>query len=378
MTFIDRYLQYAGTAPAPAAFHRWCALTCLAAAAADRVWLESLGERLAPNLYVFLIGPSGIGKGVASNLALRVLTHSGVVRIYQGMLTAKHLCDMLGRDRSDPKVLLVTPELSLSIGDKVLADPLIRLATELYAGSLYEFSEGTRTHGVVRFSNYCLNWLAGTTAEWLRDSVPRSAVEGGFFARINVVAERGPVPRCPRPVLGLSVLPSLVEDVQRVAQLQGPMTLTRPAEDLYWEWYEQRPGPDTPTAEPIWARVPVHVVKLAMLLSLAEGSSMQVEARHVIEARQLAEQSLRALPRLIEYMALSPDAEGLKIVQDAIREAGTIQHAPLVRAMMERGLSSGKVRDHLDTLRQAGLIEVATPRQRITYTWRGRSLPADG
>ena len=374
-SFIARYLQYAKRTAAPPSYHRWCALACLASAVADRVWIESQGEAISPNLYVFMVGPSGAGKGIATTLAMRLLTHAGVVRIYNGMLTAQHLCDMLGRDtKHPPKILLVTEELSLCIGDQPIADRLIRLATALYAGSPYEFNEGTRTHGSVKFVGQSINWIAGTTPEWLRDSVPKSAIEGGFFARVSCVVDRGPLRRVSRPLLDLSVFQSLADDLRVVAQLGGPLTMTSAADDLFWNWYEQRPAPTESVLEPVWARTPIHVLKLATLLSLSDGPTMTIDVKHVTEARQMAEEALRQLPELIEYVALSPEADGLRLVREAVRRAGVIHHSALVRLMVGRGLTAATVRDHLDTLIQSKLILRDVQGARVAYEWASRTL----
>lgn len=384
-SFLSTYMRYTGVSVAPPAFHRWSGLAAIAASVADRVWVDSHSQQLAPNLYVFLIGPSGVGKGIAINTMMRVLDAAGVTRLYNGMLTAQHLCDLLGGRQNKhllPKVTLVTEELSLSIGDKLLADRLLRLATKLYECTPYEFTEGTRTHGTVAFRGHCVNWLAGTTQEWLRDSVPRSAVEGGFFARVNPVVHNSGLSRVSRPALDLSVFDGLVTQLQVYAGLQGEMTLSPMADDIYWEWYEQRPLPSEPVMEPVWARVPIHILKLAMLLSLSDGPTMVIEERHITQARLLAEESLRHLPALIEYVALTPDTDGLRLVREAIRRAGELWHAPLMRKMMSHGLAGDDVRRHIDTLKQSGLILDEPHGLRHHYTWLGRvrldDIPDEG
>lgn len=376
LPFLTQYLRYTGVSVAPTVFHLWAGLATMAATVADRVWVESHSEHLAPNLYVFLIGPSGIGKGVATNAALRLLTEAGTARIYNGMLTAQHLCDLLGgraNKHLDPKVLLVTEELSLSVGDKVLADRLLRLTTKLYECTPFEFTEGTRTHGSVAFRGHCINWLAGTTQEWLRDSVSRSAVEGGFFARVNPVVCNGPLARVARPFLDLTTFGELVARLQVLAGLAGPITLDSEADDVYWEWYEQRPTPTESVLEPVWARVPVHVLKLAMLLSLSDGPDMVVRERHITQARLLAEESLRHLPGLIEYVALTPETDGRRLVRDAIRRAGAMWHSALVRRLMGQGLSAEDVRHHVETLVQGGLVEREPHGLKVKYVWQGQS-----
>lgn len=373
--FLDRYLAYTGLSAAPPAFHRWAGLVAIASAVADRVWVMSHSEKLAPNLYVFLVGPSGVGKGVATNTMLRLLDAAGVARIYNGMLTAQHLVDVLGSRGAKPlipHVTLITEELSLSIGDKVLADRLLRLATKLYECTPFPFTEGTRTHGAIEFRGQCVNWLAGTTQEWLRDSVPRSAIEGGFFARVSAIVDPGPPRRVTRPTLDLRGFDALVDDLRALAGLKGEITLDPAADEVYWDWYERRPGPPEPVLEPVWARVPMHVLKLAALLSLSEGTSMVITEGHVTQARLLAEASLRHLPELIEYVALTPETDGLRLVRDGIRRAGTIGHAPLMRKMIGLGLSADDVRRHVASLEQGGLIEAEPHGTRRTYVWQGR------
>ena len=377
-SFVDRYLRYAGVSAAPQEFHRWCALQAIAATVMDRVWAESAGEHLPPNLYVFLVGPSGAGKGVATTTLLRLLYAANTTRIYSGMITAQHLCDLLDAKRKrEPRLLLVTEELSLSVGDKQLADRLIRLATALYTCSPYEFSEGTRTHGTVRFANQVICWNAGTTQEWLRDSIPRSAVEGGFFARVNCVVYKGPIRRPVRAKPDLTLLQGLCDDLQVLRGLHGPMTFSKDADESYWDWFERRPPPAESILEPVWMRVPIHVLKIATLLSLSDGPSMRIERDHLIEARKLAEALLRHLPSLIEYVAMTPDSDGIRYVRNAIYDTGRVTHNVLVRSMMRHGLTAQKVKEHVDTLVQSGFVKVdASAKGRTVYAWRGSTLPA--
>ena len=376
-SFVDRYLRYAGVSAAPQEFHRWCALQAIAATVMDRVWVESSGDQLPPNLYVFLVGPSGAGKGVATTTLLRLLHAAGTTRIYNGMITAQHLCDLLDAKRKrEPKLLLVTEELSLSVGDKQLADRLIRLATALYMCSPYEFSEGTRTHGTVRFANHCICWNAGTTQEWLRDSIPRSAIEGGFFARVNCVVYKGPIRRPVRAKPDLTLLQGLIDDLKVLRGLYGPITLSKDADESYWDWFERRPPPAEAILEPVWMRVPIHVLKIATLLSLSDGPSMLIERDHLTEARKLAEASLRHLPSLIEYVAMTPDSDGIRYVRNDIYDAKRIAHSVLVRSMMRHGLAAQKVKEHVDTLVQSGFVKVdASVKGRTAYEWRGYTLP---
>ena len=68
MTFLDRYIHTAGVTFTPPAFHRWACLSLVAAALADRVWIEKPKKQAHPNAYLLLAGPAGCGKGDALDM----------------------------------------------------------------------------------------------------------------------------------------------------------------------------------------------------------------------------------------------------------------------------------------------------------------------
>jgi hypothetical protein len=99
-SFIEWYLYSAGLSWVPAEFHLWCALSVIAACVADRVWFEKFrGERLTPNLYVMLIGPSGVGKNQAIRKAQKLVERAPNrerVGLYRGKISAQSLLSYLG------------------------------------------------------------------------------------------------------------------------------------------------------------------------------------------------------------------------------------------------------------------------------------------
>lgn len=378
--FLTDYAAYCGHSEIPPEYNRWCSLLALSAAAENRVYVEKLGEHIAPNLYVFLLGPSGIGKGASISLLMRLLRTLPLIRTYRGKLTYAALIDILNEKRSQapPRLLLVTPELGMSVGRGPLADELVKLLTELYTGGDYEFTEQTRTHGPARFTNHSICWIAGTTREWLRDCISRDAVEGGFFARVSCISAAYNFDhRIYTPQHDDSLLPALTAHLAHVTALSGLMTLTEAADQVLQMWYEQRPTPEDPALLPAWKRGHDLVLKLSMLQALADSPpSRVIDVPHVVAAQQLADETMASLPQLVEFVSLTPDTEGGKRVEDAISRAKVIQHRSLVRAMLRYGIMAPKVREYVDTLVQGGLVEIMpdTISAKLTYLWRGRQV----
>ncbi len=100
LNFIKLYVHAQGRSEVPQKFHIWSCISLLAASVADRVyvrWLRS--QPISPNLYVFLVAPSGIGKDVATNCVAELITWQEEVEkrvnYYRGKLTPPRLHDLL-------------------------------------------------------------------------------------------------------------------------------------------------------------------------------------------------------------------------------------------------------------------------------------------
>ena len=276
MDYLRSYIAYAGISEIPPQYTKWCGLMTLAAAAEDRVWVSKFRDKhIPPNLYILLLGPSGIGKGEAIDTALRLIEPLGL-RVYRGKLTAPFLVDELASRKLPPKMLFVTPELALSVGSGQLADDLIKLMTELFTGGSYVFQEGTRTHRRHTFTGHCLNWLAGTTKEWLRDCVSQEAVRGGFFGRVASVSAvydldvRVYTPQYRRDHVRLEQ--ELRTHLEGIRGLSGEMALAGDANTLLEQWYMERPARSDEAMIPTWKREHDLVLRLAMLCSLGESA----------------------------------------------------------------------------------------------------------
>ena len=382
MDFLRSYAAYAGVSEVPAQYTKWCGLATLAACAEDRVWVEKFrGKKLSPNLYVFLLGPSGIGKGEAIDTAVRLLT-SLPVRIFNGQLTAAALIDELSSKAKPPKLLIVSEELASSIGSGPLADTLIKLMTKLFAGSDYDYAERTRTHGPHRFSKHCLNWIAGTTKEWLRDCVSIEAVRGGFFGRVASVSSVYDLDRrVYRPVYPIdyeAVEATLQEHLAQVQMCSGELRLAPDADALLEQWYTERPAPTDESMIPTWKREHDLVLRLAMLCSLGDRADGVIHTRHVVAAQRLAAETQAHLPQLVEYVLLSRETDGLRQVREMIRRAHGLPKTAIVKAMAQTGVTYDRVNIYLDTLTQGGLVGLAkSTNGRPTYVWRGRAAPQE-
>lgn len=403
---IDLYMYHVGQSEVPKQFHLWSCLSMIAACIGDRVWVQTNPvNRVYPNLYVFLVGPSGSGKEKAISTALK-LTHEGLARlgnyyadmgadpqsvsqilnIYSGMATKQSLLEffVLGskpdtrgvRRSTREKFYFITEELANSMNNPGLAHELVKLMTALFVPPSSPMMEGTRTSGFVELNQTCLNWLAGTTDEWLLECVPRTSIEGGFFARVlSVRGRRNYEQRFPQiiyPPDYQEVREEILRRVESMLWLQGSYSLSKDAQEYHDDWYNARPAPSEAVLEPAFNRADEMVHKLALIHAIADwpgtfdeqgnvtGHESVIEVVHLEDAIKLWESVSSEIQDTIKVANSSPVSRDVEVTMDILARAGDIWRTELMKKVHNRGLNKDRLDKALETLVDSGSV--------LTYT----------
>ena len=251
--FFDLYRYISGDSEVPGIFHFWSCAALLSAVVQDRIWVEKVrGEKLYPNLYIILVGPSGLGKGMAISQACRLADSSVRIPKYRGKITFARLIDRMGKPIinengiatiADPRLWLVMDELKNDVGSGILVEDFIGFMTECFTASNYTLNTGTRTHGDIDLVRPVLNWFAGTTESWLYKVLTPDMVETGFPARICFIFGKytGKLkPRIRYPDDRDFIWEHLVARLYNIACQQGRCLMTQTAEAGIDKWYVVR------------------------------------------------------------------------------------------------------------------------------------------
>lgn len=197
-SFIDAFRFLVLPKGAPEEFATWTALWCLSAAIERRAFTVTRGEQLYPNIFAFLVGPPGFGKGITIEPAKRIVAQIGKNRVSASSMTSASLVDDM---RTGERVLIdkvtqraapyyainvCSPELQVLLPDHDVQ--ILGKLTDLYDCKSY--SE-TRRSGKGENSFSCdrtfLSILGGTTPEHLFSTFPETAFKTGFFSRTVLV-----------------------------------------------------------------------------------------------------------------------------------------------------------------------------------------------
>ena len=256
-------------------------------------------------------------------------------------------------------------------------------------------TDGTRQHGFVKLVNPLVNWLAGTTDEWMTRSIPKDAVEGGFVARVQIVrGQRDYSTRYPR-----MLYPEDYEEVkehlkQRIEDLlllqEGQFELDDEAVAVHDEWYINARPPDDSVLLPAFNRADALIYKLALLLALAEWPGREsvnadgeiefdcaIRAKHVEEAIDLWNSLVFDMPQTIKVANASPQSADVELVRAIIVRARTITRSALMQKVGNRGINKDRLDKALETLFAEDMVKdhsVASggPRPKVWYTWEGK------
>ena len=390
--FFENYLIAVGDTMHPKSFHRWAALSLVAATLENRVWVMSQRQKMFPNLYVMLVGPSGCGKGVSIDFATARWNSQADLaaskRCYRGSLTKQHLIDMMGGRATTlvngkpvsskvtpiPTPWLVAPELYHTLGASGQhSEAFIACLTDLYSNSPVPVSDGTRTWGNVVISGHCINWLAGTTAQWLRRSLSPDAIQSGFFGRVAVIEGNysSEYKKATYPDDIEDRILQIENEICRLKTVNGEFVMTPEAEDVLHQWLSNREVPEDELLRPAYQRDEELVLKLCVILAASDGPVQQITRQHIVRARWLVSEARAAQPSMVALSYSRPQNEGMSFVRDLIRKSGCMSQTTLVKKSWPRGLDSDAIKKITWTLVEAGLVERVKLGQGIGWRWKG-------
>jgi len=197
MSWVHDLVEENSSVETPISWLYWSLMTCISAAAANGYTLRTLKGNLLyyPNLYVILMGESGLGKGYPVNLAKRLVTEAKITRVIAGRSSIQAIVKELATTRSeqgkpvmtDSRGFIVNGELSTA----VIQDPdALTILTDLYDGNYNkEWVNLLKGDGAEKLKNPYITCLFGTSPSHFYDSVPQANIEGGYIGRNLIIYE---------------------------------------------------------------------------------------------------------------------------------------------------------------------------------------------
>lgn len=367
-SYVDMFERH----EAPHEFHMWSCMAVIGALLGRKCYYSQGLWNIYPNLYVILVGESGsTKKSTCITQAAEIMrTAEPDKKYFHDKITTERLLSSLAKVCSDTGVaeaMLFADELSVFLNNTKFDDTLLKNLTTLYDCKEH-FSYETMTRGEEKMDKAFFAKLCGSTEEWLKNSLPKESLGGGYFSRLILVHRAPTGRREPRPE---RVLPrkdsvtyqNILHDLECIANIAGEFTMSKEAQAAFDDWYvDQDPTRDAEhMMKGYHSRKGNTLIKLGMCLSASQSDSKIIEAKHFEAGLRMLAENEKWQRRLVVQMSSTEFGRDTDWVLQLIRKyQGTvgIGKGSLVSKTRHK-LTKRQLQDILDVLEDSGLVKLA-------------------
>ncbi len=269
--------------------------------------------------------------------------------------------------------LIHADELSVFLG-RTSDTAIMPVLTTLY-DSKHKWDYVTIKRGTEKCDDTYINLIGGSTPQWLKESMPRGSVGGGFTGRIVFVYQDTTDRTFPRPTIPPDEAENrmqLIQGLREIHELKGEMEFTDEGGTAFDAWYYQLYDPDKGDTGlgGYMGRKHDTLLKVATIISVARDNNMLLHAGDFDAALDLMNANEKKLPEIISIISASESGEVQDRVLNTVLKHPGITHAKLLRYCY-RFVTASELNLVMDTLTQSGLVELGQEKRRAYYA-KGR------
>jgi hypothetical protein len=309
--WIEGYCELLSTTESPDIYKRWMAISTVAAALRRKCWLSWHNHvDTHPNMYIVLVGPPAIGKGMAMGPARQMLAQLNVPMssscttlqaLIQDLLAAEDTRQIDGMPVISSSLTVLSPEFAVFLGrnNGEFCDKI----TDLY-DCPSPWSYQTMKRGDERLEAVFLNLIGATTPGLLQATMSGEAITGGLMSRVILVYADAksrivPIPSAMRRDEALR--DKLFTDLGQIAELEGKFMLAPEVIEPWVDWYVKKDTNDELASDRRFAaycgRRDMHMLKLMMILSASRSNEMVLRLDDFTRALQYLSEAERQMPK---------------------------------------------------------------------------------
>ncbi len=370
--WLDSYLIYRDNSEPPILFNKWSGVSTIAACLQRKCYTD-WETRIYPNLYIVIIGPSGLcRKGTAMGPCLAFLRRLGI-QLSAEKITTEALIQSLaeatesitdlntGIIKFHSSLTIFSKELSVFLGDT--NSRMIDCLTDWFdCDDPWKYQ--TKNCGTNEIDAVWVNLIGATTPGMMRKLIPVEAIEGGLASRIIFVFGDRPskiVPYGTPSMEELELGTKLQRDLELIHMLSGEFIPTDEYRERYIDFYIQHHKEkifDDVNLQPYLTRRPTHLRKLSMIMSASRGDDQRLTIDDFSRAYTLLTETEALMPNVFmgygrsELAALMPQVMG---VIASKQDGMTLKE---LYAVFYRDTSQVELRDILTALCGIGKINM--------------------
>lgn len=374
--WIKSYLSYTEGTEAPRMLHFFSGVSAIAGALRRHVWVEMKRFRWYPNFYIIIVAPPGVvSKTTTMDHAMELLRAVPDIKFGPDVITWQALTTKFADSMEEfPYGGEFIPQSAMTLASGELGNlinPLDKDMVNLYI-SLWDgknaFAKETKTSGNDAIAAPWINMIGCTTPHWIADNFPESMIGGGFVSRCvfiyaetkeRLIAWPDEEVRTDHDDLRLA----LIHDLEHISQmLIGPMVVLPEAREWGRKWYEELwtegiKGASSAQVEGYLARKQGHLVKLAMILSIAESDSLEINERHVRLAEIMLKQTEKDAEKVFGKIGQTIQANNANKLVEFVRRYKEVPYATAYRFVIPFFPDAREFEGVLKGLMDAGVLK---------------------
>lgn len=352
-------MEYTQDTESPACYHFWVGCSLIAAATKRQIYLNMNMFKIYPNIYVILVGPSGGRKTVSSNIGMELAEAVGIKKFSDKITAAALIRDLSnatqkrveevtsnnGAKSSELEfcspVMIYASELGVFMGPDAYGSGVIADLTDLYDCPT-RWEKKTISRDAETILGPYVTFLAASTPQTLKDTVPTGAVGQGFTSRILFVWGAGRRKRVPIPTWGVGyemLKNNLIADLLHITTLRGTFRFSKDGFEVYRKHYMEHPEPEEEYEDERFrgyaSRKDIHTLKLAQIVSLADKDDLTLTAYDIEQAIDAIKWLDDGLPNVFAGHGAASNAQDVirifKQIEAASARTGYISYPELIK-----------------------------------------------
>lgn len=372
--WLTAYGEYTeGTEPPPQ-FHLWVGIGTLMGGAQRKIFMDTGYYRVYSNMYVVLVSEPGVGrKSTALRLGKNIL--KGVIDYGEEVHFSTQASSVAAaiqqmshiKNREHQSLTAFSSELGSLLGSGSVE--MVDWLTDVYDCEP-DWDKQTISRGLEKIPFPWFNLIAGSTPQWLGDNLPKTAVEGGFVSRtLFVYGEADDRIAFPEMTAAQKqIKKDLMHDLAHIASLKGQMTFEPEAKEFYRDWYESPSAHRSMATDyrisGYFSRKHIHVLKVAMALSLAESDKLELTQRDIATAITMLESIESGMHKAFVSVGRNTFSTDLDRVRKQIEISGGITYRELIAANIH-AVPKDKLDELIASIVDAGWARIEPGKERL-------------
>lgn len=296
MSWLDLLIKETDFVETPKQWLYWSGLATISAITSPNINVNKGAYKLKPNLYILLVGRSGLGKGFGPAVSRKLVEAVNNTRVISGRGSIEGIIKELAFAKAsgngavsikDARGYLCSGEFASSLYEATHA---LTILTDLYDSHYNPNWVNTLKNSPIESLRFpCITMLSGANQDMFDLTIEKHHRSGGFIGRTLLISADKRYRANSMVYEEGEVIPEvdyekLLIHLKELSKLEGSMIWTKAAIKTYNEWFYPYRDADIDDKTGTHDRLNDHVIKVATCISLARKLDMRLEEEDIDEA----------------------------------------------------------------------------------------------